>query len=208
MDLKVQTVVLIPSYNCNMDCEYCYEGKEKNNSKIMSFKECEKIIEYLIKQNYNKINFILLGGEPIYVLHLKVFHYFFTKMKEYHINYEVSCVSNGLEISDKVNDILDLNIKHFQITLDGTEMIHNQRKKSKISKKTPFLEVCNSIDNLLNKDISVSLRINMDHENISELKYIGKIIKEHNWDKNKKFSSYLYPVTYSGNNEKNLRNRI
>lgn len=65
------TVVLIPSYQCNMECEYCYEGHEKMNSQFISFADAERIIEYL-KTVRQPIEFILLGGEPIYGENLKI----------------------------------------------------------------------------------------------------------------------------------------
>lgn len=47
------TVVLIPSYRCNMECEYCYEGHQKRKSKVMSYVEKNEIIE-MISQKYLK----------------------------------------------------------------------------------------------------------------------------------------------------------
>lgn len=36
------TIVIVPSYSCNMECEYCYEGHEKKVSQYISPKELKR----------------------------------------------------------------------------------------------------------------------------------------------------------------------
>lgn len=192
------TVVLIPSYQCNMECEYCYEGHEKMNSEIISFADAEKIIEYL-KTVRQPIEFILLGGEPIYGENLKIIRRFFEEFREARTDYNISCVSNGLEVTDNINHIKQIGISHFQLTLDGTMEIHNKRKKSKILAKNSFEEACKAIEVLLKNDIQVDVRVNIDQDNVTSITKIAELIAEKRWNNNKLFSVYIYPITFSGN---------
>lgn len=196
------TVVLIPSYSCNMECEYCYEGHQKKESKLMSWEEKDKIIEMIKQYSLNKINFVLLGGEPIYGENLIFFKEFFCELKDIGVNYQISCISNGLEITDNFGIIKEIGISRFQITIDGLEEVHNRRKKSKISGKNPFKEACRAISKLLENNIEVDLRINMDQYNVNEINGIAELIEKKGWDKKEDFKAYIYPVTYSGNDEK------
>ncbi|MDO4662839.1 MAG: SPASM domain-containing protein [Tissierellia bacterium] len=94
---------------------------------------------------------------------------------------------------------MDMGIDHIQITLDGTERVHNNRKKSKIRGLNPYREVINSVDILIKNKIYVSLRVNVDSNNISEIININNLINVKNWGDSKFFNAYLYPVTQDGN---------
>lgn len=196
------TVVLIPSYRCNMECEYCYEGHQKRKSKVMSYVEKNEIIEMISQKYLKKINFVLLGGEPIYGENLYFFKEFFCDVKNTGLNYQISCVSNGLEIIDNFGIIKEIGISRFQITIDGLEEVHNRRKKSKISGKNPFKEACHSISKLLENNIEVDLRINIDQYNANQINGIAELIQDRGWNEEEGFTAYIYPVTYSGNDEK------
>ncbi len=197
------TIVLIPSYHCNMECEYCYEGHVKSKSGIISTDEIEIIInqikKIIAKHDYQSICFILLGGEPIYEKNLNFFKYFFSVFKDENIPYSIACVSNGLDISEKIDTILEIGISQFQLTIDGLEKVHNMRKRSKIIDKNPFINVCKSVDTLLNLGIDTIVRINIDKDNVDSIPDIAKLIKERGWSKYENFSAYLYPISYSGN---------
>lgn len=62
---------------------------------------------YKIKEKWR----IIIGTYIGYTF--KSLSLFFTKRKENYTNYEVSCVSNVLQISYNINTILDLKIKCF-----------------------------------------------------------------------------------------------
>lgn len=195
------TIVVIPSYNCNMECEYCYEGHEKRESSYMSEKEGDKIIDFLLEQKYSCVNLVILGGEPIFGKNLDLLLSFVKKMDNFNLNFSVSCVSNGLEVTEHIEEIKKLNISHMQMTLDGGEFVHNRRKVSKQSEKNPFKEVCSSIEILLKNNIEVALRINIDSGNVTQIREIYKIIMENRWNDTDLFYAYIYPVTYSGNDK-------
>lgn len=195
------TIVLIPTYKCNMECEYCYEGHIKTRSKHIGENNIKIIIETIksITEKNRFINFILLGGEPITDENMKWFSDFFTEFQKESINYTVSCISNGLEISNNIEKMKQIGITYCQLTFDGTEEVHNKRKKSKIKNYNPFKQVCKAIDTLLKFGIDTTIRVNVDENNIKDLDKIIELLWSYDWPANERFSIYIYPISMSGN---------
>lgn len=198
---SVLSIALIPTYNCNMKCIYCYEGNLTIMKERMLSSDIDNIIKYIKKiydeGSFSEINFSLLGGEPITKDNIKWFNDFFIEFKKLNLKFNISCISNGLEIRDNIEYILDMKLSHIQLTLDGLEKTHNYRKKSKIKGLNPYNGVINTVDILLESKIYTSLRMNVDMYNVSEIIKINSLINEKGWNKSKFFDAYLYPVTQS-----------
>lgn len=116
-------------------------------------------------------------------------------------------ISNGLNVKEYIdlfNPVKD-KIKNFVITLDGTRDIHNKRRILN-NYSGSFDSVINSICFLSEHDYRVSIRINIDSENLAcqeeLIKYINKVVKrkrnitlEYHRVENKTDSSYS-PVDF------------
>lgn len=52
--------------DCNMKCNYCYEGNEKNKS-VLSEDKLKTVLQYIIDNNpvNDPIDLVFLGGEPL-----------------------------------------------------------------------------------------------------------------------------------------------
>lgn len=194
-------ITLIPTYKCNMKCNYCYEDSLTTNQNTMKYSDINRITKDVIKiyqdGNYTKIEFILLGGEPLTEPNLKWFYAFFSNFKPYGIDYKISCISNGLEIRRNLKLINKIGLTNIQLTLDGLDNVHNKRKKSKIKDLNPFHEVIFSVDELLKNRVNVNLRINIDLENIYHILEINNLINNKKWNKFDNFNCYIYPITHS-----------
>jgi uncharacterized protein len=62
-----KTIMLMITYQCNLDCVYCYE-KGKRSNKSMDVEEAKKIIEQAFIDNESvceEIEFDFMGGEPL-----------------------------------------------------------------------------------------------------------------------------------------------
>jgi len=197
-------VVLICSYVCNMSCIYCYESSTRSGHNSLSIQlsraNIHKIVDFvdgkLKLQSVNAVDFILLGGEPFIEEHVEwykdFFELFFKKNKQ--DAFTISCVSNGLCITEFRWFIEKFTLSNVQLTLDGNDEMHNKRRCA-ISNENSYSRVCEAVDFLLALNVSVSLRINVDFGNYDQLHNIADLIIEKGWDKNEIFSSYVYPVT-------------
>ena len=79
-------------------------------------------------------------------------------------------------------DYLEENSKifSFQITIDGVEDIHNERKPH-YRNKDSFAKITSNVDSLLKLGISVSIRINTDPYTMERADELLDYFKEKGW---------------------------
>ena len=178
------TVVLIPTYGCNLKCEYCYEGCITNTNDYSKL-NIETVIEAVLKIKeefeYESVSFVMLGGEPISGKNLKWFESFFGEFKKTGVSYEVNCISNGVNVINNIDSILKIGVTNIQITLDGMEEQQNKRRPSKDSTINVFKSIVCGIDVLLESHINVNVRINVDTNNIIDLTKLHNFFEQKNW---------------------------
>ncbi len=183
--LKIQTITLIKKFNqnkgnythytimptmeCNARCFYCFEHGTSKCS--MSEKTAYDVAEYIVnKSKGQKVSIQWFGGEPLY--NEKVIDLISKKLNENNISFKSRMISNGYLFNDNnIKKAKELwNLKYVQVTLDGTEEIYN-RIKAYIYKtgESPFKIVLNNIERLLENNIRVLIRLNMDEHNLSDL---------------------------------------
>ena len=160
---------ILPTTSCNARCFYCYES---NYQKInMPLSLAESIVDFIDSNKLNnRVHISWFGGEPL--VGEKCIDRICSGLKKRDIEFESSMTSNGyLFDEEKVDKAIELwRLKNIKITLDGTEDIYNQAKAFINAEKSPFRRVTNNIELLLNKGVSVSIRINLDQNNVEDLK--------------------------------------
>ncbi len=74
-------LTLIPSYKCNMECQYCYEGQTTKNAASLKIANVKPIVEAIYElyesNNYKAVKINLLGGEPLLGEHEPFYDDFF-----------------------------------------------------------------------------------------------------------------------------------
>ena len=196
------TVVLIPTYGCNLMCEYCYEGcltYTANYSKLDISKVIQSIISIRKYFSYKKISFIMLGGEPVLNNNLAWFKNFFSQFSMTKIPYEIRCISNGVEVYNEIESLKEIGVTDIQITLDGMENQQNKRRPSKDKNINVFKNIVKGIDALLANKIIVNVRINIDDKNVAELPQMHQFFQDKGWWEDSNFFAYIYPISFNGN---------
>lgn len=212
---NVYTFIICPTYSCNMRCIYCYQqGNDDLNKKIICEENLIEIFNYIKneeqkikkqhKNNDYKIFIELFGGEPIQTCNRDVLQKIFEFAREN--KYFVIVTTNGVEI-DKFYDLfLTYNgyIGAINTTIDGTREYHNSRR---IYKKGigSFDRILKNIEFLLDLNIIVTLSINIDEDNINQLKEIIDVFEQNQWLSNKYFElqigrvdDRLFETNYKG----------
>ena len=178
-------VVLIPTYNCNLKCTYCFE--ECSSKKNMGENEIRQVLEFVKNQfsttrNYKKISLILFGGEPLLCSKacitmsdaLKLF------ASENDVYLSTMIITNAVLLNmGIINDLIIPTNMKVQITLDGSRRFHDERRIQKNGVGT-YDRIIDSL-NLLNKmgvRDNIDLRINVDKKNIGELEEVLKDVNE------------------------------
>lgn len=174
---QILSMTIVPTLECNFSCPYCYEKKLKGS---MSTDIWNAIIKFL-RQNWMKfetINIIFYGGEPLLEIN-SIFRF----LEEYSIidtsilkRTNFSMITNGYLLSkDVINKLNNFGVDDYQITIDGDEKIHNQRRPHKI-KNDSYQVITKNIHYALTKS-RISIRTNMDLNNsIFDLEYFLKRI--------------------------------
>lgn len=160
---------ILPTTACNARCVYCFElGIEYET---MSDEIVEQTIQY-IKDTHRKDSTIQLhwfGGEPL--VGKLIITRICKGLKDANIQYRSNMITNGSLITEEVAKSAkdDWHLSNVQITLDGREEIYCERKRYVSFEGSPYQAVIKGIHTLLKENIRVSIRLNVDEENLEEL---------------------------------------
>lgn len=208
---------ICPTMGCNLRCTYCFESDDLHKDfAIMTDQQLDSIFRYILEKKQeretqnaeiNKVSPIqikLFGGEPL----LKCNKPIIEKILRFSLenNIRVAIITNGTTVPEYMDLLKEYkSIVAIQITVDGPERIHDQRRIRANGAGT-FEEICKNIELILALGITIQFRINVDRENIYYLNELEDIIKERKWNKNPLFVPYASPVLdFCGNMEGALK---
>lgn len=159
---------ILPTTACNANCYYCFEQGLKQVS--MTDETVENVVEF-IKNNCSKerkLSIMWFGGEP--TLGSNQIDLICNGLRKYNLKYDSGITTNGYLLEGKmIQRAKSLwNLKIVKISVDGTENTYNRIKAFKSAQLSPYSRVMRNIKELLEKDITVSLRMNFDISNYQE----------------------------------------
>ena len=167
-DVHSLSFTLVPTRACNCRCVYCFE--EPMNSS-MGKDDCIETAKFIKSQieEIKPLNLVTIwyGGEPLLATETMEFlsEALMRICEESGILYIAHLISNGYLLSESlVFKLKKMGIETIQITLDGPERIHNQRRVLKNGGPT-FQRLKEAI--LISKRIfkNVVIRIHVDQVN-------------------------------------------
>jgi len=193
--------LLMPTYDCNLRCPYCYEKqlrrkgsewmqKTMDRSTVDSAYEAMTLIQQSQNSQENAAKRITLyGGEPFLRQNLDIVTYIVEKGGG--LGYAFSAITNGVEL-DNFQDLLGKGpgkVNWIQITLDGPPDIHDVRRRRADGSPT-FADTASNIDEALKRGVTVYLRSNVDKSNLNRLPELSCIYQERGWVKSPNFIAY------------------
>jgi uncharacterized protein len=193
--------VIQPSAMCQLGCDYCGQQHTKDYiSQSVSARLLERIRLKLERGNYTSMFIGWFGGEPLMGLRqmreltkelLKI-------AEEKKLDYGAKVVTNGLSLKPAIfrELVTELKVKHFEITLDGSSMYHDQRRITKEGGATFDIIFRNILDitslpDFSEMDCKISLRCNVDHRNVEGVSPLIKLLAQH---KLQDKLAYFYPI--------------
>ena len=187
------------TYDCNCCCNYCFENL--NNHTTGKSTDSQKLIEYLqnlIKEE--KIKRIILhffGGEPL--LRISEIVKIAESLNNLDIEILYNVITNGVFLSlDNIEKLYKRGIRNYQITLDGVKELHDTRRPCKDKNISCYTAIMNNLKNIENSDwankVEISIRINIDDENVSQIADIYKELPQFITSKNSPHQIYIAPV--------------
>jgi uncharacterized protein len=210
------TYIFMPTYSCNLRCPYCFQDHMRTNPefqhllKTMQPEMVDRIFASMsqiesshgvAKDSDLTRNITFFGGEPLLAESRPTVEYIINKALSLG-KAKFSAVTNGTEL-EAYQDLLGLDgISFLQITLDGPAEEHD-RRRIYADGSGSFNKIARNITMALNLGVNVSLRMNIDRDNIDRLPELADTIVKLGWHKHSGFSAYTSPVHAS--NEKTDR---
>jgi uncharacterized protein len=174
-------VVILPTYQCNMACLYCYEGANKAPH-IMSQKKARMVyqwlIEYLEGGGFKRLSVVFYGGEPL--LNKEIIYLLSNELNQFCVEHSIifnfHLVTNGLLLTPSIAaELVKSGLKSVQVTLDGPPEIHDRRRPLKNGKGTFDIVYGNVKEFLRNApDKRLIIRVNVDKGNA---RYVDDLLR-------------------------------
>ena len=171
--------VILPTTTCNARCFYCFEQGMRYRK--MSQKTVEDTLRFILEHkptDKKQIHIHWFGGEPTCAP--ENIDRICEGLTEAGIEYTAEMTSNGSlfteELAKKAAE--KWKIRKIQITLDGMAEEYAKRKNYSRAVRNPFETVIRNIRHLLDADIHVMIRLNVDENNLGEIYQVIDFLKE------------------------------
>ncbi len=164
MKLQLKCAVWETTLVCNMSCSHCGSSAGSARPDELTTKECFDLCEQLAGLGCETV--AIMGGEP------------FVREDWYSIGrcardlgMEISLVSNGLELGDHIDELLELQPKVVGLSLDGLQETHDS-----IRKPGSYQKVMESMELLRENNIQNTLITTISKLNFHELPLMKDLI--------------------------------
>jgi uncharacterized protein len=152
----------------------------------------------------------LFGGEPLLIDKQNTgFLEFFVESCRL-MELDLAVVTNGYYLAAYVPHLSRTRIREIQVTLDGPESVHNNRRFLKDGKGT-FRNIVQGIDAALEAGLPVNLRVVLDRNNLDSLPELAEFCIEKGWTASPLFKTQLgrnYELHYCQTQQSRLYSRI
>lgn len=199
--------VVCPTYACNLGCSYCFEGDiARGPMKVMSQEQVDdafQAIDAILAQFYPSArgHVVLFGGEPLLRPTRDCVQAILAQAAVRESSVDV--VTNGVQATDFL-DLFEAHkaaIEQIQITLDGPAEVHDRRRMHRNGAGT-FDAIVEAVDQLLERQLPVTIRVNVDDENLASLPALIEFMESRGWTLYPHFATYIFPVTTYGDSER------
>lgn len=184
-------IFFVPTYACNFSCSYCYQNGYEHaeggppNEVIGSF------YRYLDTAFAGRPTYItIFGGEPL-LPDARSKQYLGALIAEAGSRgTDVAVVTNGYHLAEYLPLFREGTVREIQVTLDGTEGVHDSRRPLRSGGST-FSRIVTGIDSALRESHTVNLRVVLDAGNIDELPALARYAADKGWTSNPRFKTQL-----------------
>ena len=177
-DMTSFGLTVAPTLDCNFRCKYCFEKHPKG---VMSEETQTKLIDF-VKERLTSAKIFSVtwyGGEPLLAKNIvySLSEKFLEICQKSNINYDAFIVTNASLMNDSdIENFKKYKISGAQITIDGPKEIHDKRRLH-VNNESTFDKLIDRANALLNNDLNVIVRINIDKDNIDRVEELLETLK-------------------------------
>ena len=197
-------IYLMPTYECNLRCSYCFEhpvrrvGRREGwagsiiNSRHVeaAFRAMNRLYEgHLVKA------VTLYGGESLMPENRECIEYILQCARKE--NYAVMAATHGRDLDQYLDVIGPGGIAALHVPVDGTRETHDQLRFG-INRSSTFSRIIKNLHLSLERGARVRLRVNVNKDVLNRLEEFADFLEEEGFTRTPLFSCYLkaiFPVT-------------
>lgn len=200
-----------PWYTCNFDCSYCFQDEYTNPNENVKPEVVDAFFTYIDQKFADRQKYItIFGGEPLLNSPAKRASLTQVISGANQRNLDIAIVTNGYHIADYIDLLKTARIREIQVTVDGTQEVHDSRRMLRGGKGS-FSKIAEGIDLLLQNNIPVNLRMIVDKDNVNNLPALSRFAIEKEWTLSPNFKTALgrnYELHHCQTNNNKLFSRI
>ena len=204
-------IFYVPTYFCNFACTYCYQEGYEHTTEMEQPEVIDAFFAYIDKEFAGRKKYItVFGGEPLLPgksPKANIKHLIREAAKR---SLGLAFVTNGYALKSYIPILKEGFIREIQVTLDGPEQIHNERRMLKGGTGT-FSQIIEGIDAALEAGISVNLRAVVDRENMPHLGELADFAIAKGWTASPLFKTQLgrnYELHFCQSDQSKLYDRV
>jgi len=169
---KILNVLIEPTANCNMSCEYCFKGKKKET--VLPFDRLKEVIKQVLSYIGKRdlaCEFIWHGGEPTlmgYTYLNEAIDFIENAKGKSTITYSLQ--TNGTLLSDDLLDLFSEYDFYLGISLDSTTPIYHEKMRPMANGEPSHPIIVNGIERAKAKGVDVGVLMALSEENASNAK--------------------------------------
>lgn len=189
------SVLLLPTYSCNLSCHYCPNPAQ---SVFMDEKTTQNVIHFLtaLVQSQNLgILLKLYGGEPLLNADccLSLCTALSSVCQTRQVPFLAAAMTNGTLITrEAVTPLLDY-VGAIHVTFDGSQQYHDTVRHYRNGKGT-YEDIMAGLSLARDKTMRISVRVNITPENLNSVEDLLYDLKKRKFDEYKGFDIYFGPV--------------
>jgi len=201
----------VPNYSCNFACSYCYQEGYNPVQQVLKTEIIDAFFDYVKTEFSGRPKYVtVFGGEPLLPgdNQRKMIAYLLNKANDAKL--DVAFVTNGYTLVSYIDILKTANIREIQVTIDGTEEIHDQRRYLK-GKQPTFSRIVEGVDACLKIGIPINLRMVADKENIDNLPALARFAIDKGWTALPLFKTQIgrnYELHYCNSTPEKLFDRV
>lgn len=182
----------VPTYACNFGCSYCFQDEYAPPPPADDGAEVlDAFFAYVDETFARRRKYVtLFGGEPL--LSSPRARAFVTRMVEQTAKrgLDLAVVTNGFDLESYVPILARGRIREIQVTLDGTEKIHDARRYLKGGGAT-FQRVVAGVDAALAAGMPINLRSVVDRDNVESFGELAHFAIDRGWTDDPRFKTQI-----------------
>lgn len=184
-------IFFVTNYSCNFTCSYCYQDQYNNPAVELNKDIIDAFFGYVKNEFSARRKYItIFGGEPLLNSPKQKDLIAYIIKRSVEADLSLCFVTNGYCLEEYIPVLRKGKIREVQVTLDGTESVHNNRRSLKGGGGT-FNKIVKGIDACLKDEINVNLRMVVDKENIDNLSGLAQFAIDKGWTKSRNFKTQI-----------------